>query len=389
MWFPIGILLRWLIVGIAALLVLAVMVGRMDARNPGHQLSSWNRRHLTLEWPAPPSESGQPLRLKFVEIGENQLWTMILPDGIRLAHARVAPWCDDLGRSQVVGLRIERTPDGSEQVHGLARLQFPNGQLLDSVKTDLAPISPPCWLPGASSRILYLANDGRLYRHNFDTQTDPLVGNPTSSQPIPLEWIAPLPHRGDARLVDLSLPETGAWDGYALVSVARPESRPHRFDDRDADVMPSEIWWLKLEADSAIVGAAGLLLRSSNRVAYRQPVLALDAQGYPTLLVLRRPIDAPNGPSPNAWELCQIPAPVDPQSIRDRPLSDRNALVLTDDAALGPPVASSDGRWVAVRRSIRDYTPRMARVPIPPRNPERRADDVLLVKSTPRDDQEH
>src|SRR5262249_39160927 len=78
----------------------------------------------------------------------------------------ISPWRDGDGQQQMVGRwrGDRRTPQfGLGGPLGMLRLSFPEGRILGRIAFDPIPISPPCWLPDDSDRVVFAAGDGQLY----------------------------------------------------------------------------------------------------------------------------------------------------------------------------------------------------------------------------------
>src|SRR5262249_3396607 len=93
------------------------------------------------------------------------------PDGDAFERATVAPWVDARGRSLVAGRWLSRDGGGEGNL-GIACYRFPDGEVVGRLPTDVAAVSPPCWFPDRSPRVLFPGADGVLYRAAFD-RADP------------------------------------------------------------------------------------------------------------------------------------------------------------------------------------------------------------------------
>ena len=142
---------------------------------------------------------GSPLPPTVWMEGDPSRTTLLRPPGGMLLEFGIAsPWRDEAGRFQVVG----RLTGGENRARagyvGLARVSFPDGELLDLVATDVLPTSQPCWARGTRPRILFAAADGHLYQHDFDGEGHAIPGaeRPHGAQfegPSRLAWHSPAP----------------------------------------------------------------------------------------------------------------------------------------------------------------------------------------------------
>lgn len=80
---------------------------------------------------------------------------------------------------------------------GLARISYPDGEILDQVSLEVVPLSSPCWLEGTSARVVFGAADGKLYRLAFESAI-PKTGE-TRAEPVPdlIHWKDAPPSRGN------------------------------------------------------------------------------------------------------------------------------------------------------------------------------------------------
>ena len=212
-----------------------------------------------------------------------------------LEYASCSPWRDEQGRSQVVGrwswsLRSE-TPD---RAYGLARITFPDGEVLDHVETDVVPVSNPCWYPGTGSRILFAAGDGKLYQCNFESRDDAAVAsNSRVMLPRPILWNCKFPDGEGVFLAEPHWPSDPGFSRLLFVSL-----RSCRGISGKPASSPAQIWWLLLSEAGGSVEEAGRMIApptSGDEVNERCPALGRVAGRSLPLGLLSESRDAPGG----------------------------------------------------------------------------------------------
>ena len=168
-----------------------------------------------------------------------------------LDQASASPRRDGRGRVQVVG-RWARFGSGFiARDFGLARLTLPDGKILDRVNTEILPVSPPCWFPGDSPRLLFAAGDGALYRYRF-ADDDGLNADPT---PRRLAWYPRSPELVDAHIVDPEWPIEPALGGRLVLALSTLNpAKPNRYT-------PATLWWMQLNSAGTAVADTGRLIR--------------------------------------------------------------------------------------------------------------------------------
>jgi hypothetical protein len=167
-----------------------------------------------------------------------------------LQHASVSPWADESGQSQMVGRFAVRPGDPSPEAVGLVRTTFPDGRVIDLVATEVPLAGRPCWYPGRGARVLFAGGDGVLYQHDFEP-ADPL----SAPGPRPIEWLCPKPGVAEVLVAEPTLPSDPRMARTLVLCL-----RHKRPDGRLRNLMPAELWWLRLSPDGDAIEAAGPLL---------------------------------------------------------------------------------------------------------------------------------
>ena len=166
------------------------------------------------------------------------------PDDELLEYASCSPWRDERGRAQVVcrwsqDVRSEASGIG----YGLARLSFPDGEVLDHFQTDVVPVSSPCWHPGTRSRVLFTGGDGILYRYDFDAAEPGGRAEPRLRE---VRWKCPVPGGEAVYLSEPNWPSDPRFSHLLFVGLRKTgmswgHLRPPI----------SQIWWIRLGDDGA------------------------------------------------------------------------------------------------------------------------------------------
>jgi hypothetical protein len=182
-----------------------------------------------------------------------------LPSGDRLDNASYAPWLDEAGECQIVGRWARRDRSGNSTGYGdfgLARISMPSGRLLNDITTDLAPASPPCWFPGARAGVVYVSNDGKLYRILFEGARDsrPSAGDEEPETPAlhAVTWSCPPPGR-EMYMRDPVWSNDPRIGGRLIVSLS------YLAKESEKQATPPRLWWLELSSDASAVLSAGPL----------------------------------------------------------------------------------------------------------------------------------
>jgi hypothetical protein len=271
---------------------------------------------------------------------EGRTSTLPVPDGEILDYASCSPWRDERGRSQVIGRwSCDPTVSRSENEFGLARLSYPDGEVIDRITTEVVPVSAPCWYPGTGSRVLFAAGDGRLYHYAFESHswTTPDPGGPRQNEPSMLVWDCKLPGVGDVYLSDPHWSTETYSNRIVLVALRLIEPNTGR-----QQFTRSQLWWLRLSGDGrAIVEAARLVEPAvgPNDAEERCPSIGKTSDGRLVLAYLRKV-----GTSP--WEMRVMPLALD--ATGDRPVTVTSVGKKIAEACLPfTPTFSSDGRQIS------------------------------------------
>jgi hypothetical protein len=260
-----------------------------------------------------------------------------------IEYASFSPWRDESGRCQVVGrwswgFRGD-SPDNS---FGLARMTFPDGEVLDHVETEVVPVSSPCWYPDTRARVLFAAGDGKLYQCAFEPAGAPgTVSDGAEDRPRALTWNCPVPGEDGVYLTEPDWPSDPRLRNIVFVGLR--VTPPARTAGRKAG--PTQIWWLRLSDDGASIVEAGRLLEDSADgldVIERCPIVGRSSAGRTVLAYFRKL------PS-QSLSLHVVDIEVDPERNCPRTVLGPGAK-LADDCLASPPVFSKDGRWLNIVR---------------------------------------
>jgi len=314
--------------------------------------------------PAPPAViSGYPVfprdcDPRFLD-PETGSWTrMTLASGDRVAAASCSPWRDEKGRFQVIGrwTSWSKSGQGAEMTDvGLIRFTYPDGEVLDRIPTEVVPITPPCWYPGTTARVVFAAGDGQLYEINFEERAPRGSGaEPTQPRPRALKWRGNVPGDGKVFLTDVALPAEPLFGGRVLVSLSMVKPPAKLFT-------PMQIWWLQLDASGMVIEEAGRLTAPESDVwgarpaSEHRPALASNREGALTLAYMI------SRPDLRGRRLRIAPIKID--SATGIPAA-RAAIDLTADKtclALTP-LFSRDATWLACLFEQDSGTPEVERV---------------------------
>jgi hypothetical protein len=352
---PLLALPRPLVVGLMGLSAVAIAVGRRDERPPERRDPA-HARYAIVDSHLLGRDDGAAWLL---DSDRGRLLRMGSAGADRLSHASCSPWRDGRGDWQVVGRSRERVGRGAAQLgrgFGLARWTFPGGRLLDRIETEVFPVGPPCWLPGASARVLFAAGDGRLYRFAFEAAPGPeSSADEPDTRPLPLAWWRiPLPGKNPV-LSDPSLPADPRLGGRLLVALSVAEE--------GGRVPLWQVWWLQVDAAATAIVAAGRLTRPGPEDAHeRFPALAIGPDGGMVLAFLvHRPGD-------RGYQLRLAPIQVEPRTGVPS-VAPGEAAVLADGCLPLHPAVSEDGRWISCIVRPPGSAPTARRLEVALRNP--------------------
>jgi hypothetical protein len=278
------------------------------------------------------------------------------PDDELLEYASCSPWRDERGRTQVVSRWSQNLrSESSGTAYGLARLSFPDGEVLDHFETDVVPASTPCWYPGTRARVLFAGGDGILYLYDFES-TD--SGDGPDDAPgrrlRAIPWNCAVPGGDGVYLSEPNWPSDPRFSHLLFVGL--------RKIGRTKSHLPpamTQIWWLRLGDDGASIDAAGPLidLPTGGPDTYdRCATFAVTADGRPMLAYYRRQGQHSTG-------LYIVPLELDPASRSPRPPSGE-ATKVADGCLTCPPIFSCDGRWVSIIQGGWGYQGAVRRIPL-------------------------
>jgi hypothetical protein len=252
---------------------------------------------------------------------------------------------------------------------GLARLSFPDGEILDRINLNLHPRGAPCWSwsRGREARVIFAAYDGRLYQLALGTPDAPRTpGGGGVPQPVPLSWEtgSPGPGPDGVFVLDPFRPADPRLERHLLVSL-RVSARSR------SDPAPEllELWWLRLDPSETAIEDAGPMFDSGAADARpcdrRFPVLATRPDRSLVLAYLRA------GPQRTSYELRVAPVQFDPETRALRAVEARERVLASDCIAF-PPAFAANGRAVCCLPRSDHVRPRPLRLPVG-RFPEVRA----------------
>jgi hypothetical protein len=304
-----------------------------------------------------------------LDLATGQLGRLSVPEGERFDKAGAAPWRDPDGRTQLVGRWLRWEGLGTDRPRllaaGLARFSFPDGEPLDRIETDALPVAPPCWSPAHEMRVLLVGRDGRLYALHFGDRAE---GTSPESQAD--RWLQPVPWEAEAGGAgEVSFQGGVAWPtdrrlGGRLLVGAVSWVRPDR-----QEMMPSRLWWLRLDAAGVAIEAAGRLTPAG----VEGPDAATTIECHPAVgagpggeLLVAYLVWRPGG---SEWRLRIATVALD---ARTPALRAGAPLGLREDFPCLPvaPVFSPDGRWIHCVEQAGAEPPQVRRLPLSAATPE-------------------
>lgn len=314
---------------------LAVALGRTDESRPVVRIATVSLPLIVAPSVSDYAHGGGEVGWRYLDSSTSDHVGLVVRGGGRTSRPAWSPWRDDRGGSEVLAAWSKAPGESS-----LARIAIPDGTLLDCIPMFDLPvwIGAPCWFPDGSPRALFTAADGSLFRLDFHGRD--ADGRPSKPRPFRLTWETESIGDRPALMVDLAWPAAPCLGGRLVVS-ARPASpRP---EGVSGDVW--SLWWLRLDADSTSILAAGRLTRPSalcsEEVEQRHPIVGSRPDGQPVLAYLERPAEAPG----RAWRLRVAPIALDDD---DNPFTDAGSTTtLAHDSSATAPVLWPDGRGVS------------------------------------------
>ena len=294
------------------------------------------------------------------ETGEVKVTPIVADDVLEVASC--SPWVDDNGDRQMVGRWSNRTANGTQTVNhafGLARYSFPGCRVLDRVATEVVPVSPPCWFPGTSARILFVAGDGLLYHFAFEGegQAGDAAAAFADPAPIPVAWACPRPGGGEVHVCDVSWPDDPRLGGRLLASMRTTVVDP----GGARSYSRSRLYWLQLDpAGTQVVAAGPLVDHDANRSAgpecdERSPTVAVLPDGSLGLAFTQ----LVEGESSWTTRLGALRVEADGRPVA-APSS--TARVVAQRSQAAPLAFSADGRFLNVLIGDRGQTESIARI---------------------------
>lgn len=281
----------------------------------------------------------------FLDRENGRLVRVEFDDEESLDHAACSPWRDERGQHQVVSRWIRRMGRGSDNLpdaFGLARYTFPEGRMIDRVPLDLIFAGPPCWVPGQSPQVVFIACDGQIYRYGFEEAGgDRPRDADAPATPRQLTWRIPPPGLGLVYFKDMTWPTDPRLGGKLLVSLSYQELRHGK-----RTFSGPQLWWIALSGDGMGIDRCGRLTipdlddpALGDEAEERLPSVANAPGGGLALAYLNRERDR------SPWELRVAPVEFDPATGTPRA---RHVLSrgLTGHRAATAPAFSLDGRWV-------------------------------------------
>lgn len=279
-----------------------------------------------------------------IDLETGRLEPISLPPGLGIDKANLSPW-EERGRRQLVGVGWNRSGSGESSRLtdlGLIRMTLPDGEILDRwiLPNEALPVSPPCWISGVSTSVLYVGGDFRLYRIDFEpTGLNREAEDGHVREPRLLEWHAPTPGNGGVQVRDLNWPDGPCLSGRALASLRFRDPATGRYTEW-------QVWWLRLDRAATSIVAAGRLLEPSPvdaAISRRLPSL-VGVRGEPALAYLA------HRPDDSGYQLRVAPIRFDPATNAPH-AEEPDARILASGCAPTRPVASVDGRWITIVRS--------------------------------------
>ena len=340
---PISVM-RVAFVMIAGLFVMALIVGLTQHAEDPAKRTLHPARLISINRNLYASKLGE---LQTLDPATGTITRIELPEQELIDSASFSPWRDEQGNWQVVGCWMDRA--GAEmQAAGLARFLYPDGEILDRVDTGIQPVGPPCWFPGGSSKILFAAGDGRLYKFDFgDGQS---------------------PRREDRKPRVIALQAKGLDHQLVLYDPIWPDLKETgdtifvtcstRLESLVSLSSGTGIWWLQLDANRTTITASGRVTIDGDPHSDEfRPSIATTSDGTPLLAYLVH--DAQT----SAWEMHLAPLEFDPENGFPRVKSSKG-IVLETQTKPGRPIFSPDARELYCALPTTASVPRIARISV-------------------------
>jgi hypothetical protein len=337
---------------LAAAVIVSVTAARVVPPRPSIRMSEATPAEVPVLISSQLGESPRP-PTAWTEGGSGRTIFLPPPGGMLLEFGVCSPWRDAEGRFQVAG-RL------SGEGVGLARVSFPDGDVLDFVQTGCALLtSRPCWLPGPRPKVLFGAGDGRIYQYAFDDEgaTNSDAERLTDPRLSRIDWRPPDPSKAGVFLSDPSWLR-GGWTDDLLVLVVASGAIP----GRDASSSSNQLWWARLDEAGGAIVEAGVLIDSpslSGGRYLRSPVSEKTAEGGGVLAYL-----CTDRPGTGHWELRTTRLSFDDSG---RPQASATVGVKVAGRCFTelPPTLTTDGRRVWVLQAGDEGRGRVVQIPLP------------------------
>ena len=281
---------------LGASFVLALIVSFFDesiSRSAPHDAARWD---AIISVRTPNSLRNSTL-CYLIERGSNRCDMVPLPPENRWGQISISPWRDAEGNTEAVCEGLGDMDITTERPFwGLARLQLPEGNVIDKVNLDILPTGRPCWVPDRPGRVLFAAGDGHLYFHDFagwssdaGDSIDPSAAGSDRNTPSPVRWKGPSPLGGSVLIND------PVWSTHPRLRNFIFATAFLRSVSREP--MASRECWLRIGADGTSIEDSGLLKLPRGKKAdditeiKRFPTAEMGRDGTARLAYLRRNVN--------------------------------------------------------------------------------------------------
>ncbi len=277
-----------------------------------------------------------------IERKSNRCETVPLPPENRWGQMSISPWPDAEGNTEAVCEALGDMDIKTDRPFwGLARLQLPEGNVIDKVNLDLLPTGRPCWVPARPGRVLFAAGDGRLYFYDFagwdsnpGESVDQSAAGSNNNTASPVSWKGTSPLGRSVVITDPVWPSHPRLRSFVFASVfARM---------RHKQPMAKECW-LRMSTDGDVIEESGLLRLPREKKAGDEteikcyPTVEMGRDGTVRLAYLRR------NASDTSFQLEVVRLELDHENGHPRVPDLCTPRVLESDCAQSPPLFSSDG----------------------------------------------
>jgi hypothetical protein len=353
-----AVLIRLSLVVLVAVGIVAVVIGHWGGAAigpPPATLREWAPAHERILDGALFAERPETSRLLDPDTGLVDL--LEVPNTQSIDMLSISPWRGVDGQHHLIGRW--RGDRGDERLRtggalGLLRLTFPEGRVLDRIAFDAVPVSPPCWLPDKSDRVVFAAGDGQLYLLDLQAAGVPEDGVMVG-RPRPIRWETDRPPSDMLHIRQPCWPGDRALGGrlVAVVYVRQP-------GQAGRSRLRSELWWLQLTPDCKAIAAAGRLIIPGEPDGAMTiggeyaPSVGMTPDGVPILAYL---VDSEGGEGTFELRTATIGFEGEPggdpagriprvEAATTRPMASVNLMAT--------PVFSTDARWLYVPIRARD-----------------------------------